>query len=97
MEKQNGAVPILFNLYDDIISLNSSLSAAFRENKRKTLTLEGKPNDATTYQVMYDYDVMDYRKVIEVTDFEEGSNTGINTLFTLEQTLAQHIFFIRIR
>ena len=80
-------------LYDDIISLDSSLSAAFRENKRKTLTLEGQPNDATTYQVMYDYDVMDYRKVIEVTDFEEGSNTGINTLFTLEQTLAQQTYF----
>ena len=36
---------------------------------------------------------MDYRKVIEVTDFEEGSNTGINTLFTLEQTLAQQTYF----
>jgi hypothetical protein len=36
---------------------------------------------------------MDYRKVIAVTDFEEGSNTGINTLFTLEQTLAQQTYF----
>jgi hypothetical protein len=36
---------------------------------------------------------MDYRKVIEVTDFEEGSSTGINTLFTLEQTLAQQTYF----
>jgi hypothetical protein len=29
---------------------------------------------------------MDYRKVVDVTEFEEGSTTGINTLFTLEQT-----------
>jgi len=36
---------------------------------------------------------MDYRKVISVTDFEEGSTTGINTLFTLEQTLAQQTYF----
>ena len=36
---------------------------------------------------------MDYRKVVEVVDFEEGSTTGINTLFTLEQTLAQQTYF----
>ncbi len=36
---------------------------------------------------------MDYRKVMEVTDFEQGSSTGINTLFTLEQTLAQQTYF----
>jgi hypothetical protein len=42
---------------------------------------------------MFDYDTMDYRKVISVTDFEEGSNQGINTLFTLEQTLAQQTYF----
>jgi len=80
-------------LYDSIVSFNPSLSSSFKENKRKTLTLEGEANDATTYQVMYDYDVMDYRKVVDVTDFEEGSNTGINTLFTLEQTLAQQTYF----
>lgn len=41
----------------------------------------------------YDYDLMDYRKVIAVQDFEEGSSTGINTLFTIEQTLAQQTYF----
>jgi len=30
---------------------------------------------------------------MSVTDFEEGSSTGINTLFTLEQTLAQQTYF----
>ena len=42
---------------------------------------------------MFDYDLMDYRRVVAVTDFEEGSTTGINTLFTLEQTLAQQTYF----
>lgn len=42
---------------------------------------------------MFDYDLMTYRKVIEVVDFEEGSTTGINTLFTIEQTLAQQTYF----
>ena len=81
------------DLYSTITTFNSSLSDSFKENTRKTLTLEGQKDDATTYQVMYDYDVMDYRRVLEVTDFEEGSSNGVNTLFTLEQTLAQQTYF----
>ena len=81
------------DLYSTITTFNSSLSDSFKENTRKTLTLEGQNDDATTYQVMYDYDVMDYRRVVEVTDFEEGSSNGVNTLFTLEQTLAQQTYF----
>ncbi len=45
------------------------------------------------YSNMFDYDMMDYRKVISITDFEEGSTSGINTLFTIEQTLAQQTYF----
>jgi len=45
------------------------------------------------YNNMFDYDVMEYRKVIAVTNFEEGSTTGVNTLFTIEQTLAQQTYF----
>jgi hypothetical protein len=41
----------------------------------------------------YDYLVKDYRKVISVLDFEEGSTTGVNTLFTIEQTMAQQTYF----
>jgi len=81
------------DLFETITNHDSSLSAVFKENKRKNLTLEGQPDNGTTYQVMYDYDIMDYRKVVSVTDFEEGSTTGINTLFTLEQTLAQQTYF----
>mgnify|MGYP003634332410 FL=1 len=80
-------------LYSTITSFNSSLSAAFKQSKRKTLTLEGTSTDATTFQNVYDYDIMDYRKVMSVTDFEQGSSSGINTLFTLEQTLAQQTYF----
>ena len=48
---------------------------------------------STAFNNMFDYDAMDYRKVIAVTDFEEGSSDGINTLFTIEQTLAQQTYF----
>lgn len=34
-----------------------------------------------------------YRRVIDVNAFEEGSTSGINTLFTIEQTLAQQTYF----
>lgn len=41
----------------------------------------------------YDYLTDNYRKVVDVFAFEEGSSSGINTLFTLEQTLAQQTYF----
>ena len=76
------------------LGLNSfGLSSVFTENKRNTLTYEGSASNAVIYQNVYDYDIMDYRKVVDVVDFEEGSTTGINTLFTLEQTLAQQTYF----
>tara|TARA_R100000700_G_C3163459_1_gene139034 strand:- start:473 stop:1669 length:1197 start_codon:yes stop_codon:yes gene_type:complete len=84
--------------YDELerpeLSLNIfGLSSSFTENQRNTLTFEGSASDAVFYQNVYDYDIMDYRKVVDVTNFEEGSTTGINTLFTLEQTLAQQTYF----
>lgn len=41
----------------------------------------------------YDYDLDDYRKVIDVFSFEEGNNSGVNTLFTIEHTIAQQAYF----
>ena len=43
--------------------------------------------------VSYDYDLASYRKVIGVFDVEQGESTGINTLFTLEQAMAQQTYF----
>ena len=41
----------------------------------------------------YDSLIGNYRKVISVNGFEEGSTQGVNTLFTVEQTLAQQTYF----
>lgn len=49
--------------------------------------------DSITHNNMFDYDLMDYRKVMAVTDFEEGTSTGLNSLFSIEQTLAQQTYF----
>ena len=81
------------SLYSDIVTHNATLSGMFKQDVRSPLSLAGEKTKVDTYQVAYDYDTLDYRKVVEVTDFEEGSSTGINTLFTLEQTLAQQTYF----
>lgn len=41
----------------------------------------------------YDYDMGDYRKVVDVFSFAEGNNSGVNTLFTIEHTVAQQAYF----
>jgi len=41
----------------------------------------------------YDYDMGDYRRVIDVFSFEQGNNSGVNTLFTIENTIAQQAYF----
>ena len=40
----------------------------------------------------YDYDMASYRKVIDCFEFSKGEDTGINTLFTMEQAMAQQIY-----
>lgn len=72
--------------YSPITSFNPNLSSYF--------TPSGQQNcEQEKYFNSFDYDVMDYRKVVDVYDFEEGSSTGVNTLFTIEQTLAQQTYF----
>lgn len=86
-------------IYDRIIEDLPSLSSSFIAQPVKSFSILGSvsgadsPNVDTSYFNSYDYDVMDYRKVIAVQDFEEGSSTGINQLFTIEQTLAQQTYF----
>jgi hypothetical protein len=41
----------------------------------------------------YDFDMDEYRKVVDVFSFAEGNNSGVNTLFTIEHTIAQQAYF----
>jgi hypothetical protein len=52
-------------------------------------------SDVTTQNLSsgYDFDMNDYRRVVDVYSFAEGNNTGINTLFTIEHTIAQQAYF----
>ena len=57
---------------------NSSLSA-----------LEAQQSGLRSYDTL----INNYRQVMDVINFDEGSNQGVNTLFTIEQTLAQQTYF----
>ena len=81
------------SLYAKLTSFAPTLSSIFRKSKTKVISLQSQETTATEYSNVFDYDIMDYRKVISVVNFEEGSNQGVNTLFTLEQTLAQQTYF----
>ena len=53
----------------------------------------GNLPDQLSIMNSYDYLIQTYRKVIDLRYFEEGSSDGVNTLFTIEQTLAQQTYF----
>ena len=86
-------------IYQTIINSSTALSTAisgcWTQSFQRSFTQLGTDIGANgaSYVNSFDYDIMDYRKVIAVVDFEEGSTTGINTLFTIEQTLAQQTYF----
>lgn len=46
-----------------------------------------------THSAGWDFDLNNYRKVIDVYSFQEGNNSGVNTLFTIEHTIAQQAYF----
>ena len=58
-----------------------------------TITPNMRTAFANGLSASYDYDLQDYRKVIGVFSFDPGESTGINTLFTLEQAMAQQTYF----
>jgi hypothetical protein len=69
--------------YLSVTNFNTSLTAYFNPSMNSQAKLVNS----------FDYDTMEYRKVIDIFNFEEGSSTGVNTLFTIEQTLAQQTYF----
>ena len=69
--------------YLSVINFNSSVADTFNPSSNSQEQLVNS----------FDYDVMNYRKVIDIYNFEEGTSDGVNTLFTIEQTLAQQTYF----
>lgn len=79
--------------YDMLVEFDSGLGILFKESYQKPFTIQCEPQEnVKSFNNMFDYDIMDYRKVVDVISFEEGSTTGVNTLFSVEQTMAQQSF-----
>jgi len=64
---------------DEIVSTTPELSAPYNVN------------DPNNTQVGYDYDVLDYRRVVDIQTFEEGQSRGANVLFSVQHAMAQHL------
>lgn len=82
---------------EEILVFDSSLYTAGKGIKLDTLlsnTLNPEVSAlSSTFQSGYDSNLEAWRKVIEVTSFSVGTNSGVNTLFTIEQSLAQQMHF----
>lgn len=76
-------------LYESVMGFAPTLSSIFNASAPTKIRMQCTDVVSETYNNMFDYDVMDYRKVIAVPSFEEGSSNGVNQLFTLEQSMAQ--------
>lgn len=57
-----------------------------------TASYEMKTSQTPGVSACFDYDLASRRKVIDVFEFSKGEDTGINTLFTLEQAMSQQIY-----
>jgi len=80
--------------YNQLTLEYPELSSSFMVSPKKTFTIQCQAEqDVVKYNNMFDYDVMDYRKVIDVVDFVEGSSSGVNTLFSMEATMAQQTYY----
>lgn len=82
------------SIYNKIVDFDYTLASKFKLSPSKKFNIQCEPTpQAKQFNNIFDYDIMDYRKVIDVVDFEEGSTSGITTLFSMEATLAQQTFY----
>jgi hypothetical protein len=80
--------------YNQLTEFDSSLASLFILSPAKPFTIQCESQEnVIKYNNMFDYDTMDYRKVISVVDFIEGSSSGINSLFSMESTMAAQSFY----
>ena len=65
-------------------------------NSHKVVIVNGSdinPVYNLTHSAGWDMDLNNYRRVLDVYSFAEGNNSGVNTLFTIEHTIAQQAYF----
>lgn len=77
----------------------------FKKSKDKVFTIGGEKQELYTdnsitqdrvnlqYNKMFDYDIMDYRKVVSVTNYSESGVSSITSLYNFDTSLAQQFFY----
>tara|TARA_R110000744_G_scaffold10369_4_gene32301 strand:- start:10594 stop:11772 length:1179 start_codon:yes stop_codon:yes gene_type:complete len=74
-------------------STDPEVTSWFTRMKESNLLINQIDGEGERVNVAVDYDLMDYRKVSAVCEWTQGQTSGINTLFSIEQTLAQQTYF----
>ena len=77
----------------------------FKKSKDKVFTIGGEKQELYTdnsitqdrvnlqYNKMFDYDIMDYRRVNSVTNYSESGVSSITSLYNFDTSLAQQFFY----
>lgn len=93
-------------LYEYLIKKRNYNPENFKKSKDKVFTLGGekldlyeetedlgKQRNPLEYNKMFDYDIMDYRKVASVVDYAESGVSSITSLYNFDTSLAQQFFY----
>lgn len=67
-----------------------TIDAGFEEADGSNTVIDRYP---IQYNKMFDYDIMDYRKVASVTNYSESGVSSITSLYNFDTSLAQQFFY----
>ena len=92
-------------LYKYLVTKRRYNTEMFKKSKDTVFTLGGEKQELHTetdlgrereplqYNKMFDYDIMDYRKVVSVVNYSESGVSSITSLYNFDTSLAQQFFY----
>lgn len=92
-------------LYKYLVTKRRYNTEMFKKSKDTVFTLGGERQELHTetdlgrereplqYNKMFDYDIMDYRKVVSVVNYTESGVSSITSLYNFDTSLAQQFFY----
>lgn len=92
-------------LYKYLVTKRRYNTEMFKKSKDTVFTLGGERQELHTetdlgrereplqYNKMFDYDIMDYRKVVSVVNYSESGVSSITSLYNFDTSLAQQFFY----
>lgn len=92
-------------LYKYLVTKRRYNTEMFKKSKDTVFTLGGQKQELHTetdlgrereplhYNKMFDYDIMDYRKVVSVVNYSESGVSSITSLYNFDTSLAQQFFY----